>query len=860
MSRNLPFLPKTIRLWSRLNTPKKSTQQSIDFLYTPLIAIILFMATMFLILWILNNQEKDQADLALFREVAYAEQRIQVNFEENEEEFQIFSKSSNSQEKKTARQYDQRLNEQLNRHPEILQIQLISANQSKTVAMPVITDNDWALETNNLIELNANLQNTLKDAITSSRSIYGPLIQLNPKSKNENANRERAIVFWYVQPTTKYSGADQHIAVLYSLPKLINRIIPKELQNRHRFSIINDKGQVLYSVNQRSLAKEHAIHQIKLSKLPDNLILQGESYPIPNNLTYAMLLWLVVGLSSYVIWSFWSIWWQMKKRQDIERNLIKETNFRLAIEESMPVGLRVHDLDGKINYVNPAFCKMVGWTAPELIGRMPPFPFWSSDEEISANSSKLETAFNSTSGLPETIEATITTKEGKKIAVRNFVSPLLDARNQQTGWITSLIDISEPRKIREELAASQQRFVTVLEGLTAAISVVNPKTGELLFTNDLYREMFDNTSQAHQLLLGDEAMSSSNIDSEDDSVDGFAGLPSSVLTPIIGDSREVQIIDKPNWYEVRRRYIPWTNGHLAQLLITIDITDRRATEDRLRTQEERIQFSSRLTTMGEMASSIAHELNQPLAAINNYCMGAISRLKNRHDLQLTEEILPAIEKASAQALRAGTIIKRIRNFVKRSAPQRQSCKIHQIIEQSIELADIEAKRQGLLIELIITPNLPECFVDPILIEQVLINLLKNSIDSMRIAIPRHSRGIAKPIQLKADIDFDQSSPMLRIKIIDSGEGIPAQSMSQIYEPFFSTKYEGMGMGLNICRSIIESHQGRLWGENNLPKIGQLAITPKNLGCTFTILLPIEHVELLPSSVDQLPEISSQNSA
>ena len=86
MSRNLPFLPKSIRLWSRLNTPKKSTQQSIDFLYTPLIAIILFMATMFLILWILNNQEKDQADLALFREVAYAEQRIQVNFEENEED------------------------------------------------------------------------------------------------------------------------------------------------------------------------------------------------------------------------------------------------------------------------------------------------------------------------------------------------------------------------------------------------------------------------------------------------------------------------------------------------------------------------------------------------------------------------------------------------------------------------------------------------------------------------------------------------------------------------------------------------------------------------------------------------------
>lgn len=230
-------------------------------------------------------------------------------------------------------------------------------------------------------------------------------------------------------------------------------------------------------------------------------------------------------------------------------------------------------------------------------------------------------------------------------------------------------------------------------------------------------------------------------------------------------------------------------------------------------------------------------------------MGVMNRLRAKNDNQINQEIIPALEKVSTQALRAGTIIQRIRNFVKRSAPQRESCEIDKIISQSIELAEIEANRQGLDIQKQVMSNLPECFVDPILIEQVIINLLKNAIDSMRVTYSRSIRGKLPPIQIIGDIEETITPPMLRIRIIDSGSGIQQESIEQIYEPFFSTKEEGMGMGLNICRSIIESHEGRLWGENNSIKTD--IPLPKNndefeifSGCTFTILLPIESYLIL----------------
>ncbi len=823
---------------------KKLTQQSVNYLYTPIIAILLFMLAMIAILWSLSTQESDQAEIAFDREVSYAEQRIQANFDLNEEEILSISKKlpTNLGSKFNGEFYKLTSN-MLNKHPEILLIQTINKDSKKNISYPSADDEDWNSEPSIQSKLNSSLLFAIKEAQTSGRGTYGGLLEIKVGSFNQTFNQERSLVFWYVQPASKFTEQNQTIAVLYSVPLIISKIIPKDILARHRFSLLDGEGQVLYSLTDRNLKKNHSTHQIRLSKFADNLTLQAQSYPLPSNLSFQMLFWLVIGLCSYVIWSFWSIWRQMKFRQDIQRNLIKETNFRRAIEDSMPIGLRVHELDGRISYVNPAFSKMVGWNADELQGLSPPFPFWAKEDEV-VNSMKLNTIFKTTFSPPSGLEAVLTDKQGKKIYVRNFISPMVDAKNKQTGWIASLIDISEPRRIRDELAISQQRFITVLEGITAGISVIDPKTGQLLYSNNLYQEMFGTSAEAHHLLLGAEAFSEDNFDLENDNVDGYAGLPSSALTPILGDTREVQIPDRSNWYEIRRRYIPWTDGHLAQMLITTDITDRRLAQDNLRAQEEKLQFSSRLTTMGEMASSIAHELNQPLAAINNYCMGLMNRLRAKKDEQLNIEIIPAIEKVSAQALRAGTIIQRIRNFVKRSAPQRQSCHIDQIINQSIELAEIEAHRQGIRLEKNISPQLPECFIDPILIEQVIVNLIKNAIDSVKDAYPRSRRGKAPPIFIHAKLNTELQHPMLSIQIIDGGKGIDKDIISQIFDPFFSTKEEGMGMGLNICRSIVESHEGRLIAENNTSFItaNDTVNTFENevfMGCTFTILLPIE---------------------
>ena len=373
----------------------------------------------------------------------------------------------------------------------------------------------------------------------------------------------------------------------------------------------------------------------------------------------------------------------------------------------------------------------------------------------------------------------------------------------------------------------------MLEGLDAAVSVVDLETDALLFANRFYRENFGDDSKGHFKLAGD----SNNLETLHDLAEDLQDSPPGIPTPFLyqeSESEEIQLEDGNKWYEVRRRFIPWVDGHLAQLLIATDITMRKEADELSRQQEERMQFTSRLTTMGEMASSLAHELNQPLSAISNYCMGVAKRLDGHIDPALNKEILPALEKASEQAHRAATIIQRIRGFVKRSEPQRKSVSITEIINDAVGLVEIEAHRHRLSITSDLAENLPEINIDPVLILQVLVNLLKNALDSVREAYPLSSRWSAPPVKISADLDTSTFPAMLRIRVTDAGGGIPVAVIERMFEPFFSTKSDGMGMGLNICRSVIESHHGRLWASNIMDS-EQTKLT----GCTFTILLPLE---------------------
>jgi len=350
---------------------------------------------------------------------------------------------------------------------------------------------------------------------------------------------------------------------------------------------------------------------------------------------------------------------------------------------------------------------------------------------------------------------------------------------------------------------------------------------EMLFANKLYRLWFGTQAGGHLQLVAEAGVPATPPSDESlDHVDAFAGLPTNSLPDSEAESSELYVEALGKWLEVRTRYLSWVDGRLAQMVIATDITSRRLAEEQSAAQIERAQTSSRLITMGEMASSVAHELNQPLTAINNYCNGMVSRIKAQ---QISEqELLGALEKTAKQAQRAGHIIHRIHSFVKRSEPNRSLSKIEAMVDEAVELVEIEMRRRNVRLTHYAAPHLPSLLVDPILIEQVLVNLLKNAAESIDAAQrPTAQRSVMLRVA-PAQVD---GNAVIEFTVVDSGLGIAPDVMARLYEAFHSTKAEGMGIGLSLCRSIVESHLGRMKAEN-------LYNGADIIGCCFSFWIPV----------------------
>lgn len=490
----------------------------------------------------------------------------------------------------------------------------------------------------------------------------------------------------------------------------------------------------------------------------------------------------------------------------------------------MLTGMRALDMQGRITYVNPAFCSMTGWTEGELVGRTAPFPYWP-EEEHDQLAARLEDELRGRS-TPGGFEVHVKRRDGSIFDARMYVSPLIDPKGHQTGWMTSMTDITEPKRIREELSASYERFTTVLESLDSAVSVAPLGSDEMLFANKMYRLWFGTRGQGHRHLVDLAGNQPSPSPDDGDAVDAFAGMPTETLTDAGAENAEVFVEELDRWLEVRTRYLTWVDGRLAQMVIASDITPRRYAEEQASRQAERAQTASRLITMGEMASSVAHELNQPLTAISNYCNGMISRVNEQRIT--TDELLGALEKTARQAQRAGQIIQRIRAFVKRSEPNPTQSDVAQMVSNAIELADIELRRQQVRLSPYVAARLPNLMVDPILIEQVLINLLKNAGEA--IAQAGRAPG-ERYVELRVGPRRLDGVDVVEFSVRDSGNGVPNEMIERIYEAFYSTKSEGMGIGLKLCRSIVESHHGRMQVQN-------IYNGEEVVGCCFSFWIPV----------------------
>jgi two-component system, LuxR family, sensor kinase FixL len=234
-----------------------------------------------------------------------------------------------------------------------------------------------------------------------------------------------------------------------------------------------------------------------------------------------------------------------------------------------------------------------------------------------------------------------------------------------------------------------------------------------------------------------------------------------------------------------------------------DLTERQNTEARLQELQSELVHISRLTAMGEMASTLAHELNQPLSAISNYLKGSRNLLEDRSDENSTT-IRNALDKAADQAMRAGQIIRRLRDFVSRGETERRAESIGKLVEEASALALVGVKDRGIHVRFEFDPSVDQVLADRVQIQQVLLNLIRNAMDAMEtsevrdltIAITRTDKGL------------------VRVSVIDTGSGIAPEVAKQLFQPFVTTKRDGMGVGLSISRTIVEAHCGQIWVEQN----------------------------------------------
>ena len=272
--------------------------------------------------------------------------------------------------------------------------------------------------------------------------------------------------------------------------------------------------------------------------------------------------------------------------------------------------------------------------------------------------------------------------------------------------------------------------------------------------------------------------------------------------------------------------ISWTNTALrnenntpTHIIFTgIDITDQLIAQQAAQQRQAELVHVSRLSTMGEMAAGLAHELNQPLTAIVSYAQGSIRRLSSETDN--SEDIIPALHQVTAQAQRAGDIIRRLRKFVSKGELQRSPVTLTHLIDDAVRMASIEIENNSIQVEYQHESTELSVNADFIQIEQVILNLIINGIEAMSTCV-EHCRELC----IRSFVTSDRYA---EICVSDNGEGIPRMyDANKLFETFFTTKKDGMGMGLSICRSIVEAHGGRIWASKNLHR-----------GTTFHFTLPL----------------------
>lgn len=313
--------------------------------------------------------------------------------------------------------------------------------------------------------------------------------------------------------------------------------------------------------------------------------------------------------------------------------------------------------------------------------------------------------------------------------------------------------------LRAALARSDLRFVTVLEGLDAAV-YVEDAGGRILYANRRFRDAYGERSP-----------------------------------PAAPDAAEVHDPATQRWFLVQSRLLHWIDGRDVTLRVLSDVTEGKRVRELIMRHREALHRSSRLIALGEFASAVAHELSQPLAAIATYNNAALLLVGDAPDLR------EAMEKCRDQARRAGAIIQRLKELLRHPTPELVEHDLNGIAASALELAESEAAEAGVTLELELHRAPLPVGADRVLLEQVVMNLARNAIDACRVPEARQRR-VSLATMRGAD-----GAALLRVT--DRGTGVIADIEAQLFQPFVSAKAGGLGLGLSICRSVVEAHGGTI---------------------------------------------------
>jgi two-component system sensor histidine kinase DctS len=472
---------------------------------------------------------------------------------------------------------------------------------------------------------------------------------------------------------TPLVGGGQMI-VRFAPSALLRQTVPWWLSRKYEVRLVDDYGQRIAATDETPPNPNGQSYRVSLGAPMADTYLELTSREVrkPWWRTLPLALMLVfVALSAAASWSLRR---QMREVVSAEDRWRTEAAWRRAIEDSLTVGLRGRDMDGRLVHVNRAFCDLVGLPPEQLLGKLPPMPYWLPDAMEDSMQRHLR---NMAGGAPrEGYEARWLHSSGRSVDVMMFEAPLINAQGEQIGWMGSAVDISA----------------------------------------------------------------------------------------------------------------------------------RKHSEERERRQLETLGNQARLTTLGEVASALAHQLNQPLAAVASYNAGVVQSLERAGFSD--QRVLDALERESDQIAEAGRVVQRIRAFLTRRSPQPEPIAAQLLIQRALDLVQRDIRSQSIAIEVRTNPDLPLVQADPVLIEQVLINLLRNAVDGLagtahpRIRITTTTAGTPTVL-------FAGSARFVRFDVDDSGSGLQGRTVDALASPFHTTKPDGMGMGLSICRTVIEAHHGAL---------------------------------------------------